>query len=405
MWPRLASSLLLYRFHRLPGARVKARAYAGPGALAAATAPWDSAAAFPWESAFSGVETCPPYAPTGEGEIHVSGDVSVAVWQHFCAAGDVRWLAGGGFPVLAGVADFFLARALADSPGAVVEGANGRLYFSGLPPHEADLAAGAGPLEWPLHLRGVIAATEFYHNVSDNALTNGVARLALRYAARAARVLGRDEAEWAHWDRAAARLVLQRVPAPGGGDARILPYFEGYDAGARAPVQLLDVPMLHDMLGVENGEPAPAPADGGAGPAATVASRRAAAAAAAEAEARFYLGAFEGGAAFAYALNSLTAARLGELAAAHSWFAKAHAGFVHGPFHVWTEYAGGTGCPNLCVSVDERHALEDKPSRTSISFAPTHPRTAPACLHPPQRHGRRGAAGRRSRRLLRRAAR
>ena len=186
MWPRLASSLLLSRFHRLPGARVKARAYAGPGALAAATAPWASAAAFPWESAFSGVETCPPYAPTGEGEIHVSGDVSVAVWQHFCATGDVRWLAGVGFPVLAGVADFFLARALADSPGAVVEGANGRLYFSGLPPHEAGLAAGAGPLEWPLHLRGVIAATEFYRNVSDNALTNGVARLALRYAARAA---------------------------------------------------------------------------------------------------------------------------------------------------------------------------------------------------------------------------
>jgi hypothetical protein len=136
-----------------------------------------------------------------------------------------------------------------------------------------------------------------------------------------------------------------------------------------------------------------------------VASRRAAAAAAAEAEARFYLGAFEGGAAFAYALNSLTAARLGELAAAHSWFAKAHAGFVHGPFHVWTEYAGGTGCPNLCVSVDERHALEDKPSRSLTSLAPAYPRTAPACLHPLQRHWRRGAAGRRSRRLLRRAAR
>ena len=375
MWPRLASSLLLYRFHRLPGARVKARAYAGPGALAAATAPWASAAAFPWESAFSGVETCPPYAPTGEGEIHVSGDVSVAVWQHFCATGDVRWLAGVGFPVLAGVADFFLARALADSPGAVVEGANGRLYFSGLPPHEAGLAAGAGPLEWPLHLRGVIAATEFYRNVSDNALTNGVARLALRYAARAARVLGYDEAEWAHWDRAAARIVLRRVPAPapararaadgaageegeGGRDhaaaaaALVYPYFEVYDVGARAPVQLLDVPMLHDMLGSENGEPGPAGAgaEAGAGAGAekvTVASRRAAAAAAAEAEARFYLGAFEGGAAFAYALNSLTAARLGELAAAHAWFAKAHAGFVHGPFHVWTEYAGGTGCPNL----------------------------------------------------------
>ena len=390
MWPRLASSLLLYRFHRLPAARAKARVFAGARGLAAGSQPWASAAAFPWESAFSGAETCPTYSPNGEGEIHISGDVAVAVWQHFQATRDAAWLEGVGFPILAGVADFYLSRALADSPGAAVSGANGRLYFAGAPPPGADLS-GDGPLgaptQWPLHIRGVIAATEFYTNVSDNALTNGVARLALRYAARAARVLGRAEGEYAHWDDAAARIALPRAPAPAevagalGESATVTAYFEGFSLGGeggagRQPVQLLDVPMLHDMLGLENGEP-------GAAGGANVARRRAAAAAAAEADVRHYLRAFEGGAAFAYALNSLAAARIGELAVAHSFFARAHAAFVHGPFQVWTEYPGGSGCPNF---VSEYRAAPPPPPPPPPAPPPPGIRSkflTPAAARPP----------------------
>jgi len=33
---------------------------------------------FPWESAFSGIETCPLWADTGLYEVHISGDIVFA---------------------------------------------------------------------------------------------------------------------------------------------------------------------------------------------------------------------------------------------------------------------------------------------------------------------------------------
>jgi hypothetical protein len=307
--PTLASALLLYRYHRLPGARAKARSYR----------PRYAGTMFPWESAGMGVESTPGWAAMGRGEIHITGDVAVAVWQHFQATGDVAWLRDIGYPVLEGSADFWLSRALADTPGAVVEGRDGREYFGGPPPRGADMGstkARTGPTTWPLHIRGVIAATEFYHNVTDNALTNAVAKLSLLYAARAARLLGYGEARWWRWEDAAGRLVF-----PVDGAENRHRYFEGYEWGK--PVQLLDVPLLHTVLGLD------LPRD------------------VAIANTKYYLGVFEGGAAFAYAVNAIAAADAGLLATAHSSFAKAHANFVHGPFKVWTEYAGGTGCPNF----------------------------------------------------------
>ena len=35
------------------------------------------------ESAFTGVETCPNWAPTGTNEIHISSDVAISVWQYW----------------------------------------------------------------------------------------------------------------------------------------------------------------------------------------------------------------------------------------------------------------------------------------------------------------------------------
>lgn len=66
--PTLAESCLLYRMNHLSGAREKAQSYRKQY----------SGTMFPWESAFSGTEVCPPSAPTGELEQHISGDVSIA---------------------------------------------------------------------------------------------------------------------------------------------------------------------------------------------------------------------------------------------------------------------------------------------------------------------------------------
>jgi hypothetical protein len=59
---------------------------------------------FPWESAFSGVETCPTFAATGLREDHISGDIAFAIWQYYKMTGDVEWLKTIGYPMLVGIA-------------------------------------------------------------------------------------------------------------------------------------------------------------------------------------------------------------------------------------------------------------------------------------------------------------
>lgn len=305
---------------------------------------------FPWESAFSGVETCPPYAPTGEAEIHISGDVAAAFWQHFQVTGDVAWLRDIAYPVLEGIADFWMSRTLADTPGAIIEGKNGRFYFGGIPPSGKDMRSHPAPPEWPLHISGVIAATEFYHNVTDNALTNAVAKLSLDFAVKAAIVLGYREASYYHWQNASARLVVPFDPA-----SHRHPYFADYHFDEKLAVQLLDVPMLHSMFGID------VPRE------------------VAVADTQYYLSVFEGGAAFAYSVNSIAAADIGDLAHAHSFFAKSFANFIHGPFYVWTEYPGGTGCPNFVTAAGGflqslTHGYAGlRLSDNSISFEPSLP--------------------------------
>lgn len=58
--PLISKSLLAYRFDRMDGARSKAASYNPPYA----------GTMYPWESAFSGIETCPTFAATGDGMLH-----------------------------------------------------------------------------------------------------------------------------------------------------------------------------------------------------------------------------------------------------------------------------------------------------------------------------------------------
>jgi hypothetical protein len=336
LFPELGASLLEYRLHRLPGARRKARSYAPPYG-----APGAAAAMVPWESAFTGVEACPEWAPTGAKEIHVSGDVAIAVAQHDALRGDDAWARRVAWPLLRGVAEFWVRRALEDTPGAVLAGgatAEARATTAAVAPDCA-----AAPRNCSLHVRGVIAPTEFY-TCDDSTFTNGVAAEALRVATRFAGALGAHAgrgvpgaggkprplrglpgggappvhaaAQPAAWADAAARLHI-----PFNASAGAHPYFEGYVWGG--PVQLLDVPLLALTLGYP--------------------MRRAALAA----NIRTYLAAFEGGAAFSYAVNALAAAEVGEWRAAARWVGKGIDAFVAGPYAVWSEYPHGRGCPNF----------------------------------------------------------
>merc|ERR1712032_192402 len=108
------------------GAQLKARSYSPPyeGAM------------FPWESAFTGSEACPPSADTGRLEQHISADVALAVRHFYRMSGDVEWLSSKGFDLISQIADFWASRADTDEQGA-----------------------------W--HIRHIVPPDEFAHGVDD----------------------------------------------------------------------------------------------------------------------------------------------------------------------------------------------------------------------------------------------
>ncbi|MGH7575779.1 MAG: glycoside hydrolase family 65 protein [Longimicrobiales bacterium] len=145
--PKIAESLLEYRYQRLDGAQRNALAHGYEGAM------------FPWESAASGDEETPICCLTGEFEHHITGDVGVAAWSYYQITQDRRWLQVRGWPMLEGTARFWASRVERN---------------------------GAGRYD----INNVVGADEFAANVDNNAFTNGVARANLRAAIAAAEVLG-----------------------------------------------------------------------------------------------------------------------------------------------------------------------------------------------------------------------
>jgi trehalose/maltose hydrolase-like predicted phosphorylase len=75
-------------------------------------------------------------------QIHISGDIAFAIQQHFRLTNDVQFLREIGFPLLSGIADFWVSRSETDQPGGVV------------------------------HLRDVIGPDEDADHVDDSVYTN-----------------------------------------------------------------------------------------------------------------------------------------------------------------------------------------------------------------------------------------
>ena len=192
--PAIAGQSLRYRVDRL------AAAY-----RYAAQTGW-AGARYPWESALSGGEDTPTWANTGKWEIHVSGDIALAVWQYWLATGDRRWLASEGWPVLRGIADFWVSRASRNADGSY-------------------------------SIRTVIPPDEYVEQVDDSVYTNVAARDALRFATAAAGLLGRPASP--QWTQVAGGLRVLFDSAQG-----IHPEYAGYpgDAVKQADVTLLSYP-------------------------------------------------------------------------------------------------------------------------------------------------------------------
>ena len=204
MHPDMSESLLMSRVNRIPGAEQKALSYSPPF----------SGAMFPWESALTGEEVCPTWAATGLREVHINGDISFALWQFWRATQDDSsgWLEATAWPLLNGIATFWMSKLALDNPGA--------------------------PPAAPLHLLNVIPPDEYADHCNNSAYTNAGAILTLQYAAAVGTLLGKPPATLAAWLDAAARIVI-----PFNGTYH--PEFDGYSGQQvkQADVILLGFPF------------------------------------------------------------------------------------------------------------------------------------------------------------------
>ncbi len=118
--PKIAHNLLMYRYHRLAGARNKAKTNGYEGAM------------YPWESTDTGEETTPQWSDpqpdgsririwTGDSEQHISTDIAYAVLQYWRWTGDDDFLLKYGAEIVLDTAVFW---------GSRVEAKNGRYELS-----------------------------------------------------------------------------------------------------------------------------------------------------------------------------------------------------------------------------------------------------------------------------------
>jgi trehalose/maltose hydrolase-like predicted phosphorylase len=155
--PDIAKSVVDYRYRTLSVARANAASLGYQGAF------------YGWQSGLTGdlYSEChswdPPHCIT---QIHLQGDIAMAVWQYYLATGDSAWLRDHGWPVLQAIAQFWASRVTANADGT----------------YSIDNVAGPD---------------EYSNGVNDAVYTNAVAATSLRDATAAARLVGQSApAQW-----------------------------------------------------------------------------------------------------------------------------------------------------------------------------------------------------------------
>ena len=236
-YPEKAVEILRYRIRTLDGARRKARTE-GPGYRGAFYA---------WESQDTGDDAC-SYFNIGDPitgrelrthfrdkQVHISGDVAIALWRHFEVTGDDSLLREGGAEVILECA---------------------RFYYS-----YAHFKKDRGRYE----ILDVIGPDEYHERVNNNAFTNAVVKETFAIAGEVVAHLRRTnpselEALLARLDiadelpgfaDAAERLY---VPEPDAGTG-VIEQFEGYLKLRDASVEELKAKMVHpnEYLGAGQG--------------------------------------------------------------------------------------------------------------------------------------------------------
>ncbi|KAH9490328.1 hypothetical protein Btru_034976 [Bulinus truncatus] len=174
----------------------------------------DEGAKYPWESAFTGLETCPAW-PYGRYEIHVIGDVAMMLRQYWQLTRD--------------------AELMADMAGADVVWDTARYWAS------RSWYSGADDT---YRILDVMPPDEFHYPVNDSVYTNSIAALTLHFANQLARELGKPENEtWAN--------ISRRLRILYDAELDFHPEFEGFSIhdhrAKQADVVLLGFPLMVEM--------------------------------------------------------------------------------------------------------------------------------------------------------------
>jgi hypothetical protein len=212
--PDIARAMVQYRLDRLPAAVQRAVA-----------AGWDGAA-WPWESAVTGLDTA-VWRDADEYEQHINADLPLAWRRLWLATGDVGLLRTM-WPALNATCAFWACRfRRVDSTGVAPP-----------PGYGPACSPKDGVGNWTLH--GVICPDESSGVVNDSAYTNAAGAAALAWCAEAAAVLG--EFTPPLWAAIAAAPYLPLMDTPMG---LVHQEYTGYGGGIinQADVALLQYPL------------------------------------------------------------------------------------------------------------------------------------------------------------------
>lgn len=233
--PKVARTLLMYRYNLLEGARLNACTNGYKGAQ------------FPWESADDGTEVTPKWGfdydgnPvriwTGDEEFHINSDIAYAIWEYYRASLDDAFLKDYGVEIFLDTARFWQSR----------------LEYN--------------PAEDRFEVNCVIGPDEFHDHVDNNVYTNYLAKWSMKKSIELAgwlkqkdpvfyegllNKLGLGEEDFLTWE-----LTLSKIFLPGLGSGNIIEQFDGYFKLMDVEITEYDengIPYWPDLNGFKLGE-------------------------------------------------------------------------------------------------------------------------------------------------------
>ncbi|XP_071079962.1 protein-glucosylgalactosylhydroxylysine glucosidase-like [Haliotis cracherodii] len=240
-------------------------------------------ARFPWESAFTGMETSPSEA-CGDLEQHITGDVSLAFRQYLQLTNDTDFLTlGRGLDAITNMAEFWASR--------VVKNTTTNL--------------------WEIH--GVMPPDEYHYNVSNSVYTNTIAKLSLLTGVYASKMAGQVAPD--NWQDIADNMYI-----PFDDKLQYHPEFDTYTIGTvvkQADAVMLDFPLMSQL------------------PQHVLRN-----------DVTIYEKVTPGGPAMTWGIFAINWLQLGDKVKADSLFQRTILN-VQKPFYIWTENADGSGAVNF----------------------------------------------------------